>query len=345
MSDITAHFSEISQHAFTCLVNSSDQLDENQLSRWKIPDLDCYQLVFINGLFSEKFSMVDDLTFDIHDGFILDLKKNQTLIKPIHVLHTTTQNNLMTNTCNRIHLQEGAHATVIESFVGLDDITYFSKVTTDIHLSERLQLSHYKMQQQGKNAFHVDSLSVQQAYGSCLQAYSFSTGSKLARSDTRIHCMDERVTSKLYGLYFGRNKQQLDHHIVVHHARGNCQSSQHYKGVVSDHAQIGFDGKIIVDENAQKTNARQINKNLLLSDSAVAVSKPQLTIFADDVKCAHGATVGHLDEQALFYLQSRGISSIEAKRLLVSGFAGDIIEKINLGSVKKKCQQFMEEIA
>lgn len=362
----------LANYPFTAAIDPTIKFDQNQLLQWQIPELDCYQLVFINGLFSAEYSKVTDLDFEtvakhcssqydfqstrvvdafhalnnafMRDGLLLKVKKNTALIKPIHILHITTQQDLMTNTRNKIELEAGATATIIESFVGYDDVTYFTNTITEIKLNEQSQCAHYKLQQQGTKALHVDRLLIQQASQSKLEASSFSSGGEWVRSDTEVQCA-EGTTSELVGLYLGQNKQHMDHHITLHHLKGHGKSRQFYKGVLSQQAHAVFNGKVIVEKDAQKTDAQQVNRNLLLSPQAEVATKPQLEIAADDVKCSHGTTVGQLDEKALFYLQSRAISLDQAKRLMVHGFCCDMIDKINLPPLQQKLHEIIEGIS
>jgi len=224
---------------------------------------------------------------------------------------------------------EGSAATVIESWRGAEDCAYFSNTISEAFLAAQAHITHYKIQREGKAAFHVGDLIVRQAQASRFDSHSFSFGGRLVRSDSRFYLEEEQAECLLNGLYMPAENQHIDHHTTVHHLVPSCRSTQDYKGVLTGNSRAVFNGKVVVYKDAQHTAAQQQNKNLLLSAKAEIDTKPQLEIFADDVICSHGATVGQLDEEALFYLATRGIERKAASQYLIQAFAANNLRLIN----------------
>jgi Fe-S cluster assembly protein SufD len=232
---------------------------------------------------------------------------------------------------NLIVVGDGSQASIVESYGGLDRGAYLTDTVTEVALGSNASLDHYKLQRESENSFHVGTLQVLQERSSRLYSHSISLGGALVRNDLNAVMNGEGCDSTLNGLYVTRGRQLVDNHTCIDHARPHCDSRELYKGILDDQSRSVFSGKIVVRKDAQKTNARQTNKNLLLSEEALSNTAPELQIFADDVKCTHGATIGHLDEEELFYTRSRGIGVEAARTLLTYAFASDI-----LGSVKFK---------
>jgi len=212
--------------------------------------------------------------------------------------------------------------------VGSD--SYFTNTVSEVFVAEGARLGHYRLQAESRNAFHVGTIEVQQARGSRYESFSFATGAKLSRTNVYTTLAGDAAEAILNGLYMVDGSQHVDHQTRIEHVAPNCPSHELYKGILDGNSHGVFNGKVYVHPEAQKTDGKQSNNNLLLSDSARVDTKPQLEIFADDVKCTHGATVGRLDETALFYMRSRGIGPAQAKRLLTYAFAADVLEKIEL---------------
>jgi Fe-S cluster assembly protein SufD len=204
-------------------------------------------------------------------------------------------------------------------------------------------VEHGKVQQESGRAFHIATIQAVQAKDSRWTSHSIATGARLARNQIQTLLNAEGAAAILNGLYLGDAEQLIDHHTVVDHAKAHCESHEFYHGILADRAHGVFNGKIFVRQDAQKTNAKQTNRNLLLSDNATIDTKPQLEIFADDVKCTHGATVGQLSEEAVFYLRSRGIGAEHARRMLIQAFASDVIERIGIGPVRAQLEEMLAE--
>jgi len=242
---------------------------------------------------------------------------------------------------NLIILEEGAEMTIVESFDNAIPSTYWNHGITEIYLHKNTKLTHCKWQNEGKHAFHLGKTFVDQKCNSHFESCVLSIGSAWARSDIQVSLTEESAQCVLNGLSFGQNRQYLDHHTEVEHLKPSGKSEEYYKSILSDNARGVFNGKVIVSPNAHQTDAAQQNKTLLLSKTAQMNTKPQLEIFADDVKCSHGATVGQLSEEALFYLRTRGIEFPHAQQLLISAFAQDILDKIPIDLLKEKAQEKM----
>ncbi len=221
-----------------------------------------------------------------------------------------------------------SRATVIESYVGLKDDLYFSNAVTEVVLGEEAVLDHHLLQQESRTAYHIATLAVHQGRRSTFTSHSLAIGSALDRSEVRALLADEGGTCTLRGVYAVTGRQHVDTHTRIDHAKPGCTSQQSYRGILDEQATGVFSGRIVVRPDAHKTDARQTNNNLLLSEDAVILTSPQLEILADDVKCAHGATVGQLDRDALFYLRSRGLDLDNARRLMTHAFSSELIRLI-----------------
>ncbi|MEE9451814.1 MAG: Fe-S cluster assembly protein SufD [Gammaproteobacteria bacterium] len=279
----------------------------------------------------------------MRDGVFLLLPKNSIVKPTIHAIFIAKTANTFNNIRNLVIAEEGSQATLVESFVSLEDNCYLSNSVTEMSVANNAVLEHYKLQQESIQGYHIGHLQCQQQRSSVVHAYSFSRGGRLVRSDTNSDLQADGAECNLYGLYMVKDRQHVDHHTAIHHLKPHCTSRENYKGVIADKAHAVFNGKIIVAQDAQKTDAMQSNKNLLLSKEAQVDTKPQLEVYADDVKCAHGATVGQLDKDALFYLRARGIDEASARDLLVRAFVIDVIEQVKLTALKAKLEQFFIE--
>jgi Fe-S cluster assembly protein SufD len=235
-----------------------------------------------------------------------------------------------------LSLGEGARATVVKSFLGPSGGTYFMNGVTTAILAPGATLDLTKVQRESQQAYHIERLDVRAARGASFTHHSISLGARIARNDLNVTLEGEGAECSLFGLYEVAGQQHVDHHTYIDHAQPNCTSRELYKGVLDGRARAVFDGRIIVRPGAQKTSAIQQNKNLLLSKEALVHTKPQLEIFANDVKCKHGATIGQLDEGMLFYMRSRGIGLAEARRLLVHAFASEIIDSVKADAVRSQ---------
>lgn len=262
------------------------------------------------------------------DGLFIHVPAKQLLATPIQILHIVTQAGFMANTRDIIVLEESAEAKVIETFVGYDE-AYCSVAVMEIALEQNADLTLYKLQMEGEKAYHFGGTYVKQARDSRFSHHNFAFGGLLACND--IHTdLDHASACDLNGLYLGVKRQHIDNHTRINHLQSHAVSHELYKGVLNQRAKGVFQGRVLVAEQAQKTDSMMNNRNLLLSDDAEADTKPQLEIYADDVKCAHGVTVGQLDEQSVFYLQSRCVDKQTAQNMLTFAFANEMVEKIKL---------------
>jgi len=274
----------------------------------------------------------------MQDGAVIRIKRNAPLSEPIHLLYLNIDNGIphANYLRNLIIAEENSHAHIIETYLGEQGApTYFTNTMTDISLHSNAHCHHYKWISENDRAFHVGTVNADQAQDSHFYSYSNVFGGKLVRSDTNIKLQGKGAACELNGLYLGANNQHIDHHTCIEHVVPHGMSREFYKGILTDKARGVFNGRVHVHPDAQHTDSGQHNKNLLLSNTAEIDTKPELEIYADDVKCAHGATVGNLDEQALFYLRSRGIDPQSAKALLTFAFANEIIEKIPHAQLRK----------
>lgn len=270
------------------------------------------------------------------DGACIDLAPGIVVEEPIQLLFITTEADLATFPRNLIRVAPGAQATVIEHHAGVEESAYLTDVLTTIQLGEGARLTHAKLQQEGERSFHIANTRVEQAAGSQFTSHSFALGGQLSRYELTTRFDAEDCVADLIGLYLGRGRQHLDHHTRVDHAKPRGTSREFYQGVLDGAARAVFNGKVVVHADAQQSDARQVNRNLLLSREAEVDTKPQLEIFADDVKCSHGATVGQLDPAQIHYLRSRGLDEAEARALLIYAFAGAVLDRVAVPSLRAR---------
>jgi len=279
----------------------------------------------------------------LQDGAFVHVPKGRIVEEPIHLLYVVAsqQPPAVSYPRNLIVLDEASQATVIESYVGLDKGAYFTNAVTEIHVGAGAALDHYRMQRESEAAYHFSNTGLVQDRASAVTSTSVNLGGGLVRNDTNTIFADEGGTLALNGLYLLHDAQHCDNHTFIDHSKPNCTSTELFKGILDARSRGIFYGKIIVRKDAQKTNTRQTNKNLLLSQEAFADSTPGLEILADDVKAAHGSTVGQLDENAIFYLRSRGINEEAARTLLTYAFASEIINQVKVASMRIKLDQLV----
>jgi Fe-S cluster assembly protein SufD len=275
------------------------------------------------------------------DGAYLHLKRGAVLQAPVHLVFLSTIAGSASHLRNVIVAEEGAQATVIEHYAGVDGTVYFTNAITQIHAAANASIEHHKLQQEASDAFHIAGIHVRQQRDSRLESNSFSLGAALARNDITTVFDATGCDATLNGLYLVGGRQHVDHHTRIDHRMPNGTSRENYRGVLDGASHGVFNGKVIVHPGAQKTNAFQANHNLLLSRDAEIDTKPQLEIFADDVKCNHGATVGQLDANQLFYLRSRGVDEAVARNMLVHAFAHDVIERIRVAALRTRLEQIL----
>jgi len=280
------------------------------------------------------------------DGAFVFVPRGVVLSHPIHLVFFGTEEDgraIVSHPRSLVVAEESAQLRLVESHAGRDGEIYFTNAVTEMVLGENAIVERTKVNRDSRSAFHVSSLDVHQARSSTLLDVSVSFGGRLVRNEIRVLLGGEGCDATIDGLTLISGNQHVDTQTLVDHAHPHCTSHELYKGILDDEATSAFNGKILVREKAQKTDAKQTNMNLLLSDSALANTKPQLEIYADDVKCTHGATIGQLDHEALFYLRSRGISESAAKSLLTYAFANDVIQRIKNEPVRERLDAFLFE--
>jgi Fe-S cluster assembly protein SufD len=257
------------------------------------------------------------------NGAFIHVPEGRVVKEPIHLLFITTANEAgaTTHPRNLIVAEKGSQVTVLESYAATVDVT-------ELIVGDGAVVEHCKFQDESVAAFHLATISARLGRRANFVSHSIALGSRLSRNDIRAELAGEGLECVLNGLYLTRGEQLADHHMIIEHAQPHCASHEYFNGILDDKSKGVFHGRILVQPVAQKTDAKQTNKNLLLSDEATIDTKPQLEIYADDVKCTHGATVGQLNEESIFYLRSRGIGSETARRMLIHAFAGEIIERI-----------------
>ena len=283
----------------------------------------------------------------VRDGVLVHVGAGVALEEPLHVLYLTTEGAAESIVAPRILVvvDRGGAATVIESFVTLvarrAPRPYLTDACAEIVLGENARLEHIRLQRESTAAFHVGFTSVEQARDSHYRSFTLALGARLSRHDLRARLDGSNVETLLYGLYLARGEQLVDNHTAILHDQPDCRSWEVYKGVLAERAHGVFNGKVIVQPDAQRTDAKQTNRNLLLGDGAKVDTKPQLEIFADDVKCTHGATVGKLDDLQRFYLRTRGIAGRAAEVLLITAFVAEVLAEI----VQPRAREALEALA
>jgi Fe-S cluster assembly protein SufD len=339
-----------------------------------------HRLVFINGCYSEEWSLPHDvfpgvvveslaralvgrpdqvqaqltsgLDFDesafaalntafIEDGALVDIPDGVVLVRPVHLVFLTVGTSpLVSHPRNLIRLGKHSKAQVIESYLGSGE-AYFTNAITQVTLDENAQLDHFKLQHEQIGALHIAQIGADQRSSSQFRSHYFSFGASIARNEVNCVLDGEHAEATLNGLYMPTGEQLMDCRSRIDHAQPNCNSHELYKGILDDRARGVFNGKIFVQQDAQKTDAKQSNQALLLSDDAVLNTKPQLEIYADDVRCTHGATIGELEADALNYLRSRGIPNDLARKILVFAFANDVVQGIDLPAVRRHLESVL----
>ena len=264
----------------------------------------------------------------LQTGMLIYLPAGVQLDEPLVLAHWQDQKGGAVHSRHLIIAEEGSKACIMETFHGEESCSYLTNTVTEAYLAPHSRIVHYKIQCESKAAFHIGHIAVLQKQDSQFESHSLSLGGKLVRSDMTFRLQEPKAHCLMNGVYLPTDGQHMDHHTTVHHLVPDCKSNQDYKGILKGKSQAVFNGKIVVGVGAIHTNAQQSNKNLLLSPTAEIDTKPQLEIFADDVVCSHGATVGQLDEDALFYMAARGIDRAEASRYLIQAFAEDNLRLI-----------------
>jgi Fe-S cluster assembly protein SufD len=354
----------------------------DQIAELRFAEHGYHELVFINGRYDAGLSRIGDLndgvrlqslatalqepavakrighclneatisaftelnTAFMHDGAWIDIPDGVVLEKPIVLLYLDkpTDQPTVCHPRTLIRLGRNAGATIVESYVGLDDRSQnLTNAVTEIELADAARLDHYKIQQASLNGFHVGRIDVSQGRDTYYESHSIALGASLARTDINTQLEAAGATAILNGLYMAGGRQHTDHHTRIDHRVPHTRSEEYYRGVLDGHSRGVFNGKIIVHQDAQKTDSQMSNANLLLSAQAEVDTKPELEIYADDVKCSHGATIGQLDENALFYLRSRAIDEATARNLLTHAFASEVIQRIRLQPIRARLEHIV----
>ncbi|MEO8371241.1 MAG: Fe-S cluster assembly protein SufD [Candidatus Solibacter sp.] len=278
------------------------------------------------------------------DAAFVRVARGAVIEEPIEIFYLTTGTSEATAVHPRILVVVGAdaHCTIVERYVGAGDGVYFNNAVTEIVAGDRAVVDHYKVQQETVNAFHISTLQATLGQSATFASHSISLGGALVRNDANT-TLSEGSDATLNGLYIVNGTQHIDNHTKIDHAMPHGTSHEMYKGILDGKSHAVFNGKIIVRKDAQKTDSKQTNKNLVLSDNAVVDTKPELQIWADDVRCTHGATIGQLDGEAMFYLQSRGIGKREARSLLTYAFAQDIVDRVKVPALRDSLEKMLFE--
>ena len=279
----------------------------------------------------------------MQNGSFIRIPDNTKLDKPIHLLYANSGSgrNLIISPHNSVIVGKNCEVSLIESHIGFGQDKYFNNTVTELIIDENSVVSYNKIQQDDKDAYHIGSIHVTQNKNSTFTSNSVTFGGYMTRNNINAYLDGKGCTCNLNGLYLGNNHQIIDNHTRIDHAHPNCDSYELYKGILNGHASAVFNGKIYVHPDAQKTDAKQTNRVLLLSDNAKINTKPELEIYADDVKCTHGATIGQLDDEAIFYLRSRGIQQDHAFSILTEAFAGEVLANINIDVVRNRVNDFV----
>jgi Fe-S cluster assembly protein SufD len=292
-----------------------------------------------------RYAAYDDDAFTalntafIHDGAFVYIPESTLVEKPIHLLFLSTRRAEPYVTHPRNLIVAGTHSksSIIETYAGAGGTVYFTNTVTEVFVDENAVVEHHKIQEESPEAGHVSTMRISQRAHSNFSSQNITFGGRIVRNNPHAVLDAEGIEATLNGLYLGTNDQLIDNHTTIDHAKPHCNSHELYKGILDGNARGVFNGKIFVRVDAQKTDAKQTNQALLLSNDATIDTKPQLEIFADDVKCTHGATIGQLDDNALFYLQSRGISKTIARDILTYAFASDVIDRIGISELRDYC--------
>ena len=279
----------------------------------------------------------------VEDGAFVHIPRATLVEEPICLLFVSTGDDApsMSHPRNLIVAEEDSQATFVEDYVSLDGGALFCNTVTELVASDHTVLSHYMIEREHKQAFNVSTLRIQQGRSANIVSHSVLLGGALVRNNVHPVLAGEGGECLINGLFIGNGHQHLDNYMLVEHASPRCASRQFYNGILDGHAHGVFHGRIIVHKDAQKTDAKQTNRNLLLSDDAQIDTKPQLEIYADDVKCTHGATIGQIEGDALFYLRSRGIDELSARKLLLFAFASECLDRMKQGPIRKHVEELI----
>jgi len=360
---------------YSLFPNKENTVDLADVKKYFIHDIDTYKIIFIDGKYSSFLSATTHDTFDVclmssalekakykpvienyfnkvakqdnmtslntaftNEGAYIHIPRNIEVQKPIQIINFTTgsEDATMLQPRNLIVVEENAHVQIIERHQSLNNNPVLTNSVTEIFADRHSTVDYYKIQNDKETSSLVDNTFIEQKSNSVVSVHTFSFGGNITRNNLNFYQKGEHIDSILKGITIIQGKQHVDHHTLVHHIEPNCESHQDYKGIYDERSTAVFNGKVIVEKEAQKTNAYQQNNNVLISDKATINAKPQLEIFADDVKCSHGCTIGQLDDDALFYMQQRGIPQKEGRALLMFAFANTVLESVKIPEVKSR---------
>jgi len=353
----------------------SSKLSENEMEKFHFPHDEANVLYFVNGFFKSDLSKIlspesefkvtelgtafEDYQQDIQEifgkhlnhqdafaalntaltnqGVFIKVEKGKALSHPIIIYNITdtSEGNVIYYPRNIVLLGENSHARIVETFQTFGKGKSFINQAGEIIVKQSANLEYYKIQEENKETLRVDNTQIVQYRDSVFNAFTFTFEGKMIRNNLSIRLVDEHCESHMFGLYLVKGNSHVDNHTVVDHLKPDSFSNEIYKGVLDENSTGVFNGKIYVRQDAQKTNAFQSNKNILLTETASINTKPQLEIWANDVKCSHGCTTGQLDEEQMFYLQTRGISKESARAILLTAFAEDVLENIKIDFIRK----------
>ncbi len=365
----------ILKHDYSVFPTIENDIEFKDVKKYFIHEIDAYKIIFIDGKYASHLSQTTHDGLDVclmsaaltkpkykviidnyfnkiaakdglsslntafsHEGAYINIPKNKVVEKPIQIIHFSTGNEaaVMLQPRNLIVVNENAHVQIIERHQSLTDNPVLTNSVTEIFTNKRAIVDYYKIQNDKQSASLIDNTYINQKQESLAKVHTFSFGGKLIRNNLNFYQNGERIDSTMKGITIIGDKQHVDHNTLVHHIEPNCESHQDYKGIFNDSSTGVFNGKVVVEKLAQKTNAFQANNNILMSDKATINTKPQLEIFADDVKCSHGCTIGQLDESAMFYLRSRGIPEKEARALLMFAFSNNVMDSVKIPELKNR---------
>jgi len=373
----------ILKNDFSVFPKKENAIEFKDVKKYFLHEIDTYKVVFIDGIFSSflsstthegldvclmasaltkpKYKMVIDSYFNqiankedsltslntafSLEGAYINIPKSKVVEKPIEIIYFSTGNEaaLMVQPRNLIIVGENAHVQIVERHQSLNSNPVLTNSVTEIFAQKRAIVDYYKVQNDVQTANLVDNTYIAQKQESRVAVHTFSFGGNITRNNLNFYHQGERIDSTLKGITIIGDKQHVDHYTLVQHATPNCESHQNYKTILNDSSTGVFNGKIFVEKEAQKTDAFQQNNNILIGDKATINAKPQLEIFADDVKCSHGCTIGQLDESAMFYMQQRGIPKKEAKALLMYAFTSEVTNSVKIPELKAKIARIIAE--
>ena len=368
------------QHDYKLFPSKSEALEFKDIESFLINDIESYKIIFVDGkycshlsetthdgmdicilssaLTQPKYDLVIENYFDkiakkdgitslntafSSEGSFIHIPKNIQVDKPIQIIYFSTGKNesVLYQPRNLVVVDENSQVEIIEKYHSLNDNSVLVNTVTEIYADKKSNVKHYKIQNDNNTSSLIDNTFVSQEHSSSYSLHTFSFGGELIRNNLNIFQNDERIESSINGITIIDDNQHVDHNTLIHHRKPNCNSYQDYKGIFGGKSVGVFNGRVLVEKEAQKTNAFQANNNVLISDKAAINTKPQLEIFADDVKCSHGCTVGQLDKNALFYLRSRGIAEKEATALMMYGFANKVLTSVEIPEIKARINRII----